>query len=175
MAPPPDRLYRICADVLAAIEAHYDAQSVGLPGRRYVASGPAIVWDCEQLTVHADRTFPFDGNVTGGSPDPFQAAAGFAARAALIVIELVRCHPTIDDDGDAPPVDAERAAAKQLYMDSQMQVNAIIAGVHDDRLTALNSLAIGDWQGEGPDGGYVGSTLRVFIGTTELGLQSTSG
>jgi len=101
--------------VLAAFNALEDAQR---PVARTSVTVGVTPWDdccAGQLYARIDRLFrsdrfPAEGLYTG------QECA--TPNAALIVVGLVRCYPSMDEGGNAPPAMDESSAALGLYDDA---------------------------------------------------------
>lgn len=159
------RLFDRAADVLAALELYAAQTSYLLPDRRYVSPGlPAV--DCEQVTVHVERTYSFEGDLAAEVLQPHLPRAGFAARGATIVIQIFRCAPKADTQGTKivlPDVADEEAAALSTYSDAVFVINALLAGEKNADLPGCSGLAIENWNSLGPNGGFVGGETRVRV------------
>ena len=157
----PDTLTQLFDSVLAcACAALDDFSACPCPCRKYVAAGPPV-WDncCPdgQLTVHLDRLY-----VAGNYP----AAAGgsivcSAPLAADFTVSLIRCHPTVDDNGDPPSLVVLDNAAHQIHTDLYVMLNALIcclaAKKKSQPFTVLSANIVG------PNGGCVGATIRLSV------------
>lgn len=172
MAIPTTRLHDLLSDVLTAVTTHYGEAGVDLPERRYVSPGlPA--WDCEQLTVFAERTDPNAGDVTAAIPNPMLPAAGYSLRTATVSIELARCVPTLTDDGAFPDEVDIDASSQILYADHSLLMQAVIAGVRSNELPRLHTVALGGWEVIGPEGGFVAGRLTFSAGLQALGTGAS--
>lgn len=165
MPPPASRLYDLARSFLDVVVAHYLAQGVTLPERRYVCPGvPA--WDCEQFTVWCESSGPHGGDPVAEQPDSQLESAGHALRYATLVVEVVRCVPTVNADNvdaEPPSADALEAAAELLYGDAILCPGAIVRAQRDGALPACSTLAVLSWQPLGPSGGLAGGALRVRV------------
>lgn len=164
MAPPPDRIYDVCADLLGAI---IDRHGGELPDRAYV-SAMAPPMDCELVATWCERTYSHTGNVVEEVIEPHRSQASHVLRAGMFVVTMYRCTPAVPDDvGDQivlPSTDEEQTAARTLYTDAQRMQNALRAAERAGELAECNGLAFDSWTGLGPEGGMVGGELRVRVG-----------
>lgn len=104
---------RACADALALTEA-------GTPERVCLSPGPPA-WDCcDQLTVHVGMPGISVGETR---VDPGALGAGHRV-ASLQMVNLVtmtatilRCAPTVGQDGSLPTVEQMNDASKRVYED----------------------------------------------------------
>jgi hypothetical protein len=100
-----------------------------LPERQCVVSGDArtIAWDCDQLTVSLDGIGygPAQDNASDSarSGSPISATA---VRHAVLVVQLVRCIPAPDSNGNVSR-DAIHAAGLRYLRDSGMISQAVTA------------------------------------------------
>lgn len=164
MPPPPERIYDVCGQLLAAVEARHGAP---LPARRYISAG-APAWDCDLLATWCERTAGTAGTVAQEAVVVHTAEPTHAMRYGLFVVTLVRCTPAVPDaDGQTvtlPTVEDEDGAARTLYEDAQRMLNALVAANKAGELPGCHSVAFVDWRTVGPDGGYVAGELRVRVG-----------
>lgn len=167
MAPSVGVLYDLAASVLAGIVTNWPATAEPLPTRAFVMPGvPA--WDsCEQLTVHVERTYSIDGDITAETLADTTRGSVFTTRAATLVATLIRCVHDADTVGDTivvPSVADYTADSQVILGDAQALWNAILAGYRDGDFGSCDSVAFEDWSGVGPEGGFAGGTLRFRIG-----------
>jgi hypothetical protein len=164
VAPPPDRIYTVAAELLTAVVAHHGGS---LPERRFVSAGPAQ-WDCEHVSVWCELTSGQSGDVSLESAQSLRSAAGFSMRAGNFVVGVARETPAVPKaQGHTivlPSVASQDAAARTLYEDAQRVTNALVAAAKADELPGCNSLALLGWTVVGPEGGYVGGELRIRVG-----------
>lgn len=157
-------LYALAQATLASLEAHYTAEGVDLPERRYVADG-LVAFDCEQVTVEVRRTFPSSGDVRQETAAPMQYETG---RGAEIAVTILRCAPTVTDDSGEPAVPdiAEiEASALAKLADAEMVPQALREGHRDGLLPGCGGVAFMGWRSLGPDGGLAGgeTLMRLAI------------
>jgi len=164
MAPPPERIWDVCADLLAAVIDHHGGD---LPDRTYV-SAMAPPMDCELLATWCERTYSHTGNVVEEVIEPLGSSPSHVLRAGMFVVTMYRCTPavpdTVGDEVVLPSVDEEQAASRQLYTDAQRIQNALRAAERAGELPGCNGMAFDSWTGLGPEGGMVGGELRVRVG-----------
>lgn len=162
--------------ILDKVVQHYAADvhpySQALPDRRYVAPGDsaAVAWDCEQLTVAIIGVgagwAPDSGSSTARTGTP---ASVFGLRHAVYSITLVRCTPTVEEDGDAPPADLLHTAGLHYLRDVGLVSQALVeAGAEAKRLSQGAVVTAGNVQPVGPAGGFVGLEGQLTITTSEL-------
>lgn len=165
MAPSADRIWLLAQELRDVIRLGYAAAGVDLPERQFVSPGlPA--WDCEILAIQLERTFGIAGNLAAEIVEPQLPQAAHAMRGATFAVWLVRCVPTIHDDGTnihVPSVTEEEAAAKIIYSDVQLLLNVIVAAQRAGNLPGCSGLAFEAWQGVGPQGGLSGGYLRLRL------------
>lgn len=165
---PHGRLFDVAKVVQDAVEDYYAAQFVLLPDRRYVAPG-APAMDCEQLTVHIERVFTNEGDVTFETAQPLRRAPGHGLPAATVIVSLYRCTPVQDDNGNPPSAAALELNAQELLADGIMLHNALLVADDASRL-GFNLLALNGWTNIEPIGAFGGGYLRAT-----LGLQRAPG
>lgn len=164
---PESRIFDIAQACLDAVVAHYITEGVVLPDRQYVSNGlPAF--DCEQVTVHVPETFGITGTPLGENPSDQYRDAGHAMRAGIFAVTIVRCVPTIDDNGQPPAVALEVTASQVIYADAVLSLNALIVAEGAGDLPGCGSVVFRSWTNENPQGGFGGGTLRVAISLAGL-------
>lgn len=165
MAPPDPSYFVLAGEVLAALEGYYPAAPDGmaLPERRYVSAGlPA--WDCEQVTVRILRVLTHIGNLVAEVPVVLEDPG---LRAVDIEIEIVRCCPTVESEGDeisVPAVEDEDASAQAVLTDAATVEAALFAAIEAGELGGCRSAALLSWTPKGPDGGLVAGTTVFRLG-----------
>lgn len=158
--PRPERLFGLASDVLGIAVASLTATDAGCPNRSYVSDGPLIAWDCEQVVVSVERVYGTDGDVSAEVVDPVRC---LVMRAAMIGVWVVRCAPTMDDDGNAPTAAAIHENAEVILADPMVVFDGLLAAHRAGDLSAVGGLAFEQWEGVGPDGGLVGGVLRLRV------------
>lgn len=132
------------------------------PCRTFISAGPPV-WDLEsccsdgQLSVHVDRLYSFEN---------FPSEQGRinlcqTPLAAEIVITLLRCFPSLRDDGSAPTADEIGATSELIYTDLYILTNCIICN-----LSSRGRLQKAIFRGSRilpPQGGCIGAELRFSI------------
>ena len=101
-------LVKLMDKALDAVVNVYENAGVSLPPRRlWVMAGVAA--DCEQLTISLIQAYHGTPGEQIGTPTRCDGA-----RTYTIAIKVLRCIPTIEDDGSAPtPNQIQTAAARQ--------------------------------------------------------------
>lgn len=164
---PPDRIYAIADACLDAVVAHYATLGTELPARQYVANGTPA-YDCEQLTVNVESTAPITGSPLNEIASDLIRDAGHAMRSGLYAVTILRCIPTLDDEGDPPPVTDEAASSALIYADAVNVLNALIAAEIAGEIPGHGSVVFRGWQSVEPQGGLGGGILRVSISLAGL-------
>lgn len=157
-----DRIVYDVAHILldCAVEA-LEGTVYAAPARAYVNVGVPAHDDCcdGQLTVTIPRRFR-----TSTFPDPdiriVQCGGGLVGLA--FQVEIVRCYPTTDDNGDAPTVDQLEAASLQQMIEARAIYSALECCLYEYR-NVWESL-LGDQTDVGPDGMCAGSVVAGIIG-----------
>lgn len=157
----PETLTFLFDDVLACACAALDDFSIcGCPCRKYVAAGPPV-WDncCPdgQLTVHLERLY-VAGNFPGANGASIVCSAPLAAE---FNVTLLRCHPTVDDNGNPPETPALDNAANQIHTDLYILVNALICCLAAKKKTQPFTLLSANIVG--PNGGCVAAQIRLAV------------
>lgn len=126
----------------------------------YVAAG-LIAWDscCGLLVVGPERiyrsaTFPIEGSTDD------------ECETGMIVVDLVvlllRCVPTLNDRGQAPPADALWAAHRKILNDGAIIWNAVTGELPDGWQRARV-----DQTFIGAQGGCIGIETRLSVGLAQ--------
>lgn len=161
---PPARLFDAATALLEVTRDFYVDNGYPFPPRHYVSCGlPA--WDCEQATVYVERTF--SGQVDQEDVAPISC---LVVRSAVLVLEIARCVPMIDSEGDQPripTVQEETDAAELVLADPMLIVNAAVDGYRNGQLAGCRGLSVIDWEALGPEGGFAGGRQRFRWQLTE--------
>lgn len=151
-----DRIGTVANLLLDAVEAAAVDAAWALPDRRYVHVG-AVAYDCEQVAVQTDQI---------GRGTTSETFAGEVLPAdvwtASFRVHLIRCVPTLDDQGRAPSVNELNGAAYGQHRDGAVLTLFLLT--HLKSLDAVcTSVAAGPAVAVGPDGGFGGWTLDVAV------------
>lgn len=151
----------------------------GCPERACVVPG-TVAWDwcddpcgtgsnvdaCGQLSVNVVRVWP----ATARFPDEDRTVQGFRGclpppvTAVEIAVTLLRCAPTIDEEGCPPSCEELDAAARVTHVDAVTVYNALyccLPGTSTRRRG--RQFVMGQQRLIGPQGGCVGVEQRVTI------------
>ena len=168
----PAALAERCLD---AIVARYQREGWPLPmgpgvnpvPYAYVGGGDpnVIAQDDEQLVVMLDGLSP-------GASDASQRSGGVASRGvasvviprASLVVRLLRCVPTVNDNGDPP----SRAELHESGMVLMADVGRVLAALYEWRRTETGaagsgSVTLGQARSIGPSGGLAGFLFDVTV------------
>lgn len=161
-------LYDFANKFLGLVEDQLTSMGVSIPDRVYVAPALDIAFDCEQLTVHLARII---SNFQGGdTPYPVVTHAK-QRKSAELFVTLVRCVPTMNDDGTPPSVGDLQASAEVLVNDMFCLRRAVEQIEHQHLLLPINVPAtVGPAQSMGPSGGVAAAQVMY---TAEI--QDTPG
>lgn len=153
--------------LLAAAKGRLD--NAGVPAARvFIEPGADAVWDTccidgvgeGQLWVATTQVYPATGQLT---PDPQPVRCHPTAFAATMIVGLLRCAHTLDDQGHPPTVEQVTEDAEKVARDRTLLRDAILC----DAGPALDTggFSLGVWQPLGPMGGCVGGqwTLTVAL------------
>jgi hypothetical protein len=105
--------------LLFALVDYFAAAGVALPERRYVAPGTPglIAWDCEQVVISLSQVGLGAAEDYAMRTPQMGSPAGLLVRYASWSIQLVRCTPTQDDEGNPPPAEDIAAAGLASLVD----------------------------------------------------------
>jgi hypothetical protein len=158
------------------VETSYANAGRTLPERRVLVPGApgVIAWDCEQLTV-ALASITTGGTVASVNilPQLGSGAGVGLLRQATWAIQVVRCSPTPDEDGNPPSVD-ELTAAADLQLDdagmlSQALVNLVAAQLHPEWLPPGGVVNAGQVATLGPEGGFQAVEASLTLSAMQAG------
>ena len=156
----PDLIHATLQEILDCACAALDAESeCRCPCRACVVAGPPV-WDdcCEgQLTVHLERLYMHD-NFPAALRDPVFCNSELAGD---VVVTLLRCAPTVKDDGMAPSCPELSESARKIYQEMYILYTAIVCCLAKAR--RQRKFVIGDAKIVGPEGGCVGVEIRLTI------------
>lgn len=156
----PSKIYDIASDLLDSVvtrvEDVYDeyTPAIVLPDRRYVHAGD-VAWDCEQVVVAGqDLTHAFPGEAG-------EILVCSPPRHVALEVWIVRCVPTLKDNGD-PPTPAELDEAARVTLTDQWVLAYILWAYRDDWSGPCASLLFGPVEIVGPEGGFSAVKATVF-------------
>jgi hypothetical protein len=162
--------------LLDEVVAFYAANGATLPDVQAVVPGSPgnVAWDCEQVTVALAGITTGSGQ--GALPLPQHGApAGVALpRMATWSIQVVRCSPTPDEEGQ-PPGATELAAAGALALADGGLLSQCLVELAALQPGARLWLPIGGVINAGavtslgPDGGFQAMEATVTLSALEVG------
>jgi hypothetical protein len=157
--------YTIAATVLAAVKAQLVNVGAELPRRVCVVPG-GIAWDeCEcnggQLAVTLTRSYMADSFPLQAIKPQWNNAAGYIIME--FVVQIIRCAPNMDDQGNPPSCDSLDKSAQAVLVDAY-EVMCVTAST----LAAMTTVDIDDYVlydqvFVGPEGACVGSELKFAV------------
>lgn len=169
---PTRRSFDVARALLDCVCLALDSTSAGCPSRRCVVPGSeADFTSCcggpkgGQLTiniesVHASTAFPIPDTTPNKCTAPYEVVA--------YNVTILRCVPTGDID-HGPSCDQLEAVAFTTFVDQAVVREAVRCCLSDtDSLEAIAGAGyrwlLDEHPMVGPEGGCVGSSLRIFIG-----------
>lgn len=160
-------------DTLVAAAAD---EGIELPERRFVTAGAAggEAWDGEQVTVGLQQLIPANASKQGvilGQATQVTRGA-LPMTAAALRIEIVRCHPTMKDDGRPPAAEDEQAAGETALRDAALLHELRNRAIADAALTGGESgdLLPGPVTPAGPEGALAGMAMVLTV--TALAVET---
>lgn len=112
-------VYNTASLILGWAAAALEETPQGCPDRRVVMIGDLAAWDncCDgQLTVVVTQVFP---STTFPAPDQRIQNCGAPFTAMNVDVEIVRCGPTMDHQGNAPSVASLDSWARLVHHDAR--------------------------------------------------------
>lgn len=154
-------LYDAAHILLECVVEALEATTYAAPARAYVNVGTPAHDDCcdGQLTVTLGRRFR---SIAFPDADLRVVQCGGGLLAVGFAVEIVRCWPTTDDNGDAPTVEQLEAAALQQMVEGRAIYSALECCLYEYR-NVWESL-LGEQTDVGPDGMCAGSVTAGMIG-----------
>lgn len=160
--------------VLAAVQEHFAAAAVALPERQYVAPGDPtqVAWDCEQLVV-ACQGIGWGQAPDAATPSPKMGTmvSAVGLRHVIFIVQLVRCTPSDDEDGEGfPSVESIQAAGEEYMVDMGLLSQALLVACARIRadLDRTAKAEPGAVNPDGPSGGYHGMSAQIAITAGQL-------
>lgn len=123
------------------------------------------VWDadhCGQLTVSLTTLRPSEA-----FPIPMATAPLVAAPPVMMTyfnVELVRCFPTIDDNGKPPDDGVISAVSAGVMIDLQLLWNSVMCSIRRWDQQSDVEVAVTDGIIVGPNGGAVAARIELVMG-----------
>lgn len=153
----------VCAcNVLDHGLADAAAGKCGCPCRAFVTAGTPV-WDAEsccsdgQLAVFVRDVYPFINFPSRGN----DANICSPSLAANITVQLLRCWPSMGEDGSAPTSPQIQTASNDIYRDLYLLTWGLVCCLKQhgrSRKFALTSSRIA-----GPQGGCVGAEVEFVV------------
>lgn len=136
-------------DVLETVVSVFEQAGVALPTRRYTAFGPTA-HDCEQVTVSFQQLYLGPPGDEASTPQKCDSP-----RTAVLLIEIVRCVPTMTRTSAPSQLDLQtyadsRAIDAWMLMEAGMQASP-------DWLGVLADVAPGE-----PSGAYQAVSMNLI-------------
>src|SRR3954451_16897471 len=108
---------KFCDTAMRNIEEHYDVKvGVPLPERRYWTIG-TTAHDCEQCVLAVQQMF------IGTADAPLATTQCDGPRALTFTLEILRCVPTLNNRGAAPPGEEIEPAAVTPVIDMEIMLD----------------------------------------------------
>lgn len=148
---PAAQLLRSCLDT-------YQAAGVEPPEAQYLAPGPLAAWDGPHLAACLVQVLPgtSDGTTKPGGWNGNQVGSVSTPRA-MYEARVLRCIPTVDDNGPPHP-DAITDAAQTLLVDCGLLLDAAFAWAN--ALPLGTKVTVGQATPLGPEGGLAGYSVQ---------------
>lgn len=161
----------ISIDVADSVLAYLTDFSCGAVDRFCRLVPGEIAWDqcdCGLFSQTITATYPSDTFPAPANDQP-QTECGPLLIVYSVTAELVRCAPTVDDDGTAPTCDRLEDAARTLECDRQALRLGITCALNELRDTdRIIEFTVGAATTTGPQGGCVGVSLPYQIGVPNV-------
>lgn len=158
----PDLFHLVAQEVLdCACEALTGQDSIcPCPCRKFVSIGPPV-WDqcCDggQLAVWLERVY-----VAANFPASNNTAITCSAPlAGEYVLQLIRCVPTMDEQGNAPSAEALSDSAQDIYSDLYVAYKAVLCCLAAYK--KHRNFVMRDGRFVGPQGGCAGFEIRFAV------------
>lgn len=136
-------------DILNSVVQTFGQANVELPARRYIAAGQTA-HDCEQVTVSLSQLYIGPPGDQAQEPQRCEAP-----RSAVVLVEIVRCIPSMNTRTGEVDVTALQAVAETQARDAWMLLEAA---------TNMDVYGIlGDVTPTDPQGKYQAITLTLTM------------
>lgn len=165
------RLTDIAQTILDALISELEMAGITVPSRRYIHSGEVAhdfsSENCGEAFIVAwggsSQGTVVEGQAAGILSQVIKCATPMSAR---FVIVLLRCVPTIDDDGNPPSATSLQESGEQVLADA-MTLPAVAIDAHlRNELTGIGCSLAGISQVApiGPFGAVGGTAMELFVG-----------
>jgi hypothetical protein len=154
-------VYDLATKLLGLVNDGLVQQGIVVPDRQYVAPGSDLVFDCEQLTVRLTRIIPG----MQGSDTPVPAVTHRRLRKSCeLFVTMVRCIPTMHNDGSPPKV-AEYEPATQVMFNDAIALRIVLEDIeHKHLLVPPNvPVSVGELRTVGPLGGFAANEMMYSV------------
>lgn len=151
-------LYATARAVLDALTVAYQGDGIDLPERRYVTPGVQPAYDGEQVTVTVLA-------LRNGQPGNETQVPRFACAGPLYAslrVEVIRCTPTVDEDGYAPEA-ADLDASAMLVLSDVESLTRHLPGIAQTIAGQGSPVLVANAVPVGPDGGYAGAQVDLDL------------
>lgn len=156
----------VAGRLLATVEAHYAAAGVKLPERRYLLAGNAAgaAWDDEHVSVSLNAVQP--GPTANSQRTSLGSGqVGVVLPRGVFEVRILRCWPTVDDDGECPSAQEITAAAVPLMQDAGLLLGVLHAYAAAD--WTGGTMTVGEIAPLGPLGGLAGYAAVITLSPIE--------
>lgn len=161
----PSRVYDTAADILdcvvAGMEDVYDeyTPAIELPARQYVHAGD-VAWDCPQVVV----TVPEAGLTHAFPGEAASILVCSPPRHVAFEVWIVRCVPSLKDNGD-PPTPEELDAAARTTLTDLWTLAYVLWSKYSDGCwgSTCASVLFGPVEIVGPEGTHTAVKATVFL------------
>lgn len=170
---PRTAVFDLCAAALQAVVAGWpdEDHAPALPDRQYVTNGD-VMWDCEQLVVQAESTYPIQG-------DPrvqqyWETDRELGLRGLVVAVWCIRCVPDIDTVGEEiilPDASALEDSARDLLGDADSILDILVHAQIGGDLATCNGFTFENWSPVGPSGGLGGGVTRFRVAVLPLDAE----
>lgn len=153
------RLFDVADSIRSAVVDYYTAHgdAPALPSDRLIANSAFAqhALDCEQFVIAVDDF--------GSDPGAIVAADGrsFGSFGATLTVAVVRCVPTLADNGDPPALADVEASAARILADLSLVAGALAVWAAETQ--TCRYVTLGRGTPIGPDGGVGGVSFPVTI------------
>lgn len=163
-----DTIFNLATEVLDAAKDGLSSVCALEPIRTYVTAGAEVAWDhcCDgQLTVLVTRIFGSTRFPSDAAAEPVQCA--LPTTAIEMSVTMLRCVPSLNDDGTPPTVEDMTTSAQQILGESRAIWKGVLCFLFEGISTNRFDAVVRGQEFPGPSGGFGGSQLNITIGLTD--------